>query len=172
MLNSQNAKFLIGGGIEFGGDPVYELQFTNGESQDFPAGQGGFIEAGGQFHIPNLQKLFLRASVGYKFLLNASENANTRLTRVPVTLLANWKTAKRIRFGLGVTAHTNTKVDGDGFVPDLDFETAIGPRLELAYRNFALTYTILKYTDEMNETYDASSIGLAVTGTFGKSKTR
>ena len=168
---SQNVKFILGGGISFGGDEVYELKFTDGGSSKGVAGQGGFFDVGVQYVVPNLPKLFFRGTVGYKFLLNPTENANTKITRIPLTVLANWKVQNKIRIGLGITTHTNTKVDGDGFVDDRDLKSSVGPRFEIAYKQFALTYTILNYTDKAtDEVFSANAFGLSISGTIPLTK--
>ncbi len=46
-----NNKFLLEFGIEYGGDEILQVFFTNGEDQKMLAGQGLFIGFGGQFEI-------------------------------------------------------------------------------------------------------------------------
>ena len=41
-------RFIIGAGLELGGDEVAEVYFTNGNTQSVRAGQGGSIAVGGQ----------------------------------------------------------------------------------------------------------------------------
>lgn len=133
-LNAQALKLLLGGGIELGGDEVYELFFTNGDSSSGRAGQGGYLELGGDYQISQVPQLHIRGSVGFKFLLNPSENADTRITRFPVNVSGNWMINDDFRFGLGVSKHLGAKVVGDGFVEDRDFSSSIGPRMELAFK--------------------------------------
>ena len=132
--NAQNLKLLLGGGLEFGGDTAYELFFTDGGSSKGRTGQGGFIEAGGQYQFEVASKFLLRASLGFKFLLNTAENASTRITRFPLSLSGNWMLSDDIRLGVGTTTHLAAKVVGDGFFDDKDFNSSIGPRVELAYK--------------------------------------
>ena len=165
-LEGQQLKLLLGGGLELGGDEVYELFFTNGDSSKGRAGQGGFIEAGGLYQLKSVPDLHFRGTMGFKFLLNPTENANTRITRFPVNISANWMIDDNFRLGVGASKHLSAKVIGDGFVQDRDFSSSIGPRLEFAYKGIALTYSHLNYTDQNNMDFDASSFGLAYSGTI------
>jgi hypothetical protein len=104
------AKFLIEGGIDYGGDEILQVFFTNGEDQTMRAGQGGFIAVGGQLEIANVKQLMLRATIGLKYNTTAAENANIRLTRLPVTLTPFWKINNDFRMGVGLTTHINPRI--------------------------------------------------------------
>lgn len=169
-VHGQKITAFLGGGIEFGGDEVYELFFTNGESSIGTAGQGGFLEAGGQCDFEKIPAFFIRGSAGFKFLLNPTENAATRFTRIPINFSGNWMFTDDIRFGAGFTKHFATRVIGDGFVADKDFTTSLGPRFELAYRGLALSYTFQNYTDQNNIDYSANCIGISYSGTIKLNK--
>lgn len=160
------AKFLIEGGIEYGGDEILQVFFTNGEDQTMRAGQGGYIAVGGQLQFPDAKQLMLRASIGIKYNTTAADNANIRLTRFPVHLTPFWKINDDFRLGVGVTTHLNPSLKGDGFVPDVAFNSTIGPRFEFGYKWIALTYTAISYKDESGESFSASSIGATLSLTF------
>ncbi|HYH16643.1 MAG TPA: hypothetical protein VD794_15540, partial [Flavisolibacter sp.] len=49
-------RFLLKGGVEFGGDEVAEIYFTNGETKSVKAGVGVSLFVGGQFQIPSVDK--------------------------------------------------------------------------------------------------------------------
>lgn len=164
--NGVIAKFLVEGGIEYGGDEVLTVFFTNGGDQTMRAGQGGYLAVGGQFEFPSIEKLLLRASIGIKYNTTAAEDANIRLTRLPIVLMPYWKITEDIRFGIGAASHQNVKLKGDGFFSDTDFTSSVGPRVELGYKWVALTYTSIKYKTEVGEELSASSLGLSVSFTF------
>lgn len=164
------AKFLIEGGVEFGGDEILKVFFTNGGDQSVRAGQGGFLAAGGQLEFMKVKNLLVRASIGIKYNTTAAENANIRLTRVPINLIPYWKIKNDFRVGIGVTTHQNVRFRGDGFVSDIDFTSSMGPRIELGYKWIALTYTGLTYTAETKEELSASSIGLSISFVFPNKK--
>ena len=164
------SKFLVEGGIEYGGDELLTVLFTSGEDQTMRAGQGGFIAVGGQFEFTEVEKLLIRASIGFKYNTTAADNANIRLTRLPLTLMPFYKINNDFRFGVGVTSHQSVKFKGDGFAPDVDFKSSMGPRFEFGYKWVALTYTAINYTTPAEETLSASSLGLSVSFTFPDKK--
>ncbi len=51
------AKFLVEAGIEYGGDEILEVFFTNGEDQTMRAGKGGFTAVEGGFQFSNVKQL-------------------------------------------------------------------------------------------------------------------
>lgn len=154
-----SAKFLIEGGIEYGGDEILQVFFTNGEDQTMRAGQGGYISIGGEVQFTRIKQLMLRGSVGIKYNTTAAVNANIRLTRFPVYLTPFWRINDDFRLGVGITTHLNPSLKGDDFVPDVAFTSTVGPRFELGYKWIALTYTAISYEDESGESFSASSIG-------------
>lgn len=162
------AKFLVEGGIEYGGDEILEVFFTNGGNQTMKAGQGGYIAIGGEFQFPKVEKILIRTTLGIKYNTTAADNANIRLTRVPINLLAYLKITDDIRIGGGISTHQNVKFKGDDFVGDVDFTSKVGPRFEIGYKWIALTYTAVKYTAMADESVSASSLGLSISTTFPK----
>jgi hypothetical protein len=164
------AKFLVEGGIEFGGDEILQVFFTNGEDQTMRAGQGGLIAVGGELQFSNVKQLMLRASIGIKYNTTAADNANIRLTRFPVHLTPFWKINNDFRLGVGITTHLSPTLKGDGFVDDVDFTSTAGARFEFGYKWIALTYTAITYKDEPGESFNAGSIGASLSFTFPNKK--
>lgn len=160
------AKFLVEGGIEYGGDELLTILFTNGDDQTMRAGQGGYIAVGGQLEFKEVKKLLIRASIGIKYNTTAAENANIRLTRIPINIIPYWKINDDFRFGVGITSHQSVKFKGDGFAPDVDFKSSLGPRFEFGYKWIALTYTAVNYKTPAEESFSASSVGLSVSFAF------
>jgi hypothetical protein len=154
-------RLLLGGALELGGDEVAEVYFTNGNTQSVKAGQGGSIALGGQFQFSKLEKLLLRATVGYKYVTTEADNAHIRLTRVPVILTANWMATKKLRLGGGLAMHRNIRFKADGIGQDILFNGASGPTFEVAYSGIGLTYTAMTYQDQAKHSYSANAIGLS-----------
>ncbi len=163
-------KFLMEAGVEYGGDEILQVFFTNGEDQTMRAGQGGYIALGGQLEFGNIKQLMLRTSLGFKYNTTAADNANIRLTRFPIQLTPFWKINDDFRLGVGVTTHLNPKLKGDGFVPDVAFTSKVGPRFEFGYKWLAVTYTAIKYQDESDQSISANSFGASVSFTFPNTK--
>lgn len=157
------ARLLVGGALSMGGDRVAEVYFTNGGSQSVKAGQGISVAVGGEFQIPKVEKLLLRATVGYKYVTTAADNAHIRLTRVPLDFTANWMLMDRLRIGAGIAMHRAIQLKADEIGQDIRFKGASGPTFEVAYRGVGLQYTAMKYTDQQQQTYSANSIGLTFT---------
>ncbi len=157
-------RLLLGGALELGGDRVAEVYFTNGNTQSVRAGQGGSVAVGAEFAVPQLERLRLRATVGYKYVTTEADNAHIRLTRVPVQLTGNWMLTDQLRAGAGVALHRGIKFTADGIGPDITFKGAAGPTFDLAYRGIGLMYTAMSYTDQFGKKYAANAFGLAFTG--------
>lgn len=161
-------KFLIQGALEFGGDPVAEVLFTNGDTQSVRAGQGGALGVGGEFRVPNLEALRFRASLGIKYVTTAAENVNIRLTRIPLHLTANYMITKDIRISAGLASHQRIRFNADGIGDDLTFPGANGPIFEVAFKGIGLSYTVMSYEDNLGEVYSANSIGITFSAVLPK----
>lgn len=156
-------RFLFRAGLELGGDKVAEVFFEDGDNQFVKAGQGGSIGIGAEFQVPTVNRLLFHATAGYKFVTTKADNANIRLSRIPVQVTANWMATNKLRFGAGVASHRGIRFKADGLGQDLNFRSAMGPTFELAYSGIGLTYTAMTYEDESNEKYSANAIGLSLT---------
>lgn len=161
-----STKFVIEGGIEFGGDELVEVIFEDGDTQTIHAGQGGYISVGFDLGLATMDKFFLRTMLGYKYVTTAAENANITFTRIPIYTTAFWKINPDFRVGFGVMTHHNVNLNGDGFGPDVKFEASPGARLEFGYKWIALTYTTMTYSDVFLGDVSGNSVGLSVSTTF------
>jgi hypothetical protein len=153
-------RFLIEGALEMGGDRLVELQFTDGTSQTLSAGQGGTIGAGIVWRPTAMPRASVVATAGFKFVSNASENADIGITRFPLRLVGRYALNDAWSLGAGVVRHGTVNVNGDGFFADETYSSNVGPTLELGWKAVALTYTALTYTAETGQTFDAGSIGV------------
>ncbi len=156
--------FLLGGALEFGGDNIAEVYFTDGSTQKMNAGQGGTLFAGAQVRLNKAEKLFLRGSVGIKYLTTKADNVHVRLTRIPLQLSLNYVPVKKLRLAAGIVSHQAINLKFDGIGEDAKFKSSPGLQLETGYGPFALSYTIMKYKDADNTSYNANAIGLTISG--------
>lgn len=156
-------RFLIGGALEFGGDEIQKVYFTNGKTQSVKAGQGGSVFIGAQIHFPKADKFFLRGSVGYKYLTTQADNVHIRLTRIPMQLTANFMAAPKLRLGAGIVTHTGVRFNSGGLADNFIFKSNAGPVFEIAYYSIGLSYTALKYTNQ-NNSYSANAFGITFSG--------
>lgn len=160
------AKLLVDMGIEYGGDELLTVFFTNGQDQTMLAGQGAYLAAGGQLDFG--KSVMLRMSIGIKYNTTAADNANIRLTRLPINIIPYWKINEDFRLGVGLTTHQSVRLKGDGFLDDEDFKSTTGARVEFGYKWAALTYTSVKYEAQNGEQLDAGSLGLSISFTLPK----
>ena len=161
-------RFLLGGAIEFGGDEVAEVYFTNGDTQSVNAGQGISFFVGGQYQFPKVEQLLLRASVGYKYVTTQADNVHIRLTRVPLIFTANWVIAEKVRLGAGIAMHQGINFKADGVGDDISFSNASGPIFEIAYRGIGISYTVMTYKDQADLSYSANAFGITLSGVLPK----
>lgn len=159
-------KLLLEGGLELGGDRIAEIYFTNGNTQSVRSGQGLVLGAGGELTFGGLQKFPLRASIGFKYVTTAADNAHIRLTRVPIQVTANWIVARSIRFGAGFVTHQAIRFKADGVGSDVSFKSSSGPVFEVAYKWAAFRFTAMSYRDQFGVDYSANAIGLIFSGVF------
>ncbi|WP_207532432.1 hypothetical protein [Desertivirga arenae] len=161
-------RFLVRGGLDFGGDKVADIDFEDGSKQSVPAGQGGWIAGGAEYQVPAIKRLLFHATVGYKYVTTKADNAHIRLTRVPLQFAANFMATKKLRVGAGVMSHQAVRFKAQGFADDLTLRSTTGPTFELAYGALGVTYTSLNYRDQTDEKYSASSLGVSLTLAFPK----
>ena len=163
-------RFLATGAFEFGGDEVAKVYFTNGKSQSVNAGQGVALGLGVQLSLTQSEKFLLRGTVGYKYVTTQANNANIRLTRVPIHLTTSLMATDKIRLSAGLAMHQSINFKTDNLGTDLKIKNASGPIFEIAYSGFGLIYTSMKYVDQYKTSYSANSIGISISGTFPRRK--
>ncbi len=162
---------VLEGGIEYGGDQLVELLFTNGGTQKLLAGQGGTVAAGLHFQPASVPQLSAIATVGYKFVTNASNNSRIGLTRIPIEVIGHWTFVPDWSVGVGVVRHAAVKFDGDGFLSDTDFTASTGATVEVGWRWAVLTYTGINYAAPSGAKLNAGSVGASVRWIYnGKKK--
>lgn len=164
--NSKSLRFLLGAALEFGGDNIAEVYFIDGSTQTLNSGQGGTLFAGGQLRLTKSEKLFLRGSVGIKYLTTKADNAHIRLTRIPLQLSLNYLPVKKLRFATGIVSHQAINLKFDGLGQNAKFTSSPGLQFEAGYGLFALSYTLMTYKDADNVSYKANAIGITISGVF------
>ena len=164
--SNKPVKFLAGLALEFGGDQLAEVFFTDGSTQGINAGQGGTVFAGGQFRLNQKETFFLRASAGIKYVTTKADNAHIRLTRFPLQLTANFVPVKKMRLAAGVVTHQAIRLNFDGLGENTKFTAAPGMVFEAGYGVFALSYTLMTYEHPTLGSFRANAIGLTVSGVF------
>jgi hypothetical protein len=159
--------WVLEGGVEYGGDVLVTLLFDDGSEQDILAGQGGTVAFGFDYRLRSMPQVGIRTTAGIKFSSNASDNADISFVRLPIEVVGSYYLPNNWRVGGGLAYHTGVSFNGDGFVPDVDFDPATGLTLEIGWKALALTYTTMEYSAG-GASLNASAIGLTVSGVFGK----
>ena len=98
----------------------------------------------------------------------AARNADIHIDRVVFKLIGAVDLPRSFWIGAGPVWHVGTHLKGDGFVPDVNFEDAVGVSVLAGWRWVALTYTDMKYRAEapFYGSVDASSFGLTLDWRF------
>lgn len=159
--------WVIEGGVEYGGDVLVTLLFDDGSESDLLAGQGGGVAFGFDYRPRSLSQVGIRTTAGIKFTSNPSENADISFIRFPIEVVGSYYLPRDWRVGAGLAYHTGVSFNGDGFVPDVDFDPATGLTVELGWKAIALTYTTMEYSAG-GPGLDASAIGVSLSWVFGK----
>lgn len=157
--------FVFEADLEYGGDDLGTVDFTDGSSQDIKAGQGVTLALGGHYRAHE-SPFSVRGTVGYKYVTTKADNSDIYVGRTVIELAGNYLWPNGWWIGGGITHHSSIKFDADGFGPDVKFDDATGPTLEAGWRWIALSYTKLDYKDEFGGEWDASSVGLKFTSKF------
>lgn len=159
-------RFLLGAALEFGGDDLATVLFADGSTQSVRAGQGGTLFAGGQLRLNKSEKLFLRGSLGIKYVTTKADNAHIRLSRIPIQLTVNYVPVKKFRMAAGIVTHQAIRLNFDGIGENAKFKSVPGPIFEIGYGLIGLSYTLMTYKDQQNASYRANCIGITFSGVF------
>jgi hypothetical protein len=165
-------RFLVAGAAEFGGDGIATIYFDDGSEQTMHAGQGVTLSVGGQLKFASLEQLLIRATAGFKYVTTKADNVHIRLTRIPLHLTASWMAAKKLRFGAGLVTHRNISFNTGGLAGNYKLEPATGPIFEASYAGIGLSYTIMKYKDQFDNSYSANAIGITFSYVFPNKEER
>jgi hypothetical protein len=153
--------FAAGVSLDFGGDDVAVVNFDNGDSQTITAGDGVSLFVGGLIRLDGQGFNTVRATVGYKVADTAASNADIRMSRIPFEVVFTHSFVNGIRLGGGLVHHTDTKLYGDNYFEDVEFDSATGYRIEAGWKWVLLQYTGIEYdVSGVDATIDGSNFGL------------
>lgn len=160
--------FVLDGAAEYGGDNLFKVVFDNRDTQNIKAGQG--VTLGGGIHYrPVALPVDFAATVGYKFVRTAADNADhLGIDRVVVEFTGTVPVGNHFWVTAGPVWHTSVKLNGDGFIPDVDFDDAVGGMVGFGWRWIGVRYTNIKYRarDPFTGSFDASSGGITIAWKF------
>ena len=144
---------------EFGGDNVAEVFYTNGSSQHIKAGQGVTVAAGLHYQ-PLTFPVDFTATVGYKFVRTEAYNTDLGMDRVVLKLTGTYMLPQYFWVDAGPVWHTDVHLNGDGYIPDVDFDQAVGAEIGFGWRWIGVTYTDIHYNSPQTGRVDGSNVGV------------
>jgi len=102
-------------GIDFGGETLGTVTFTDGSTQSIKSNQGFYLGGGALIRVTDSKDIEVEVSLSYKEdSINAS-NGNVKFTRMPVDALVFYRFPQQFRVGGGLTYHLNPKESCSGF---------------------------------------------------------
>jgi hypothetical protein len=150
---------------EFGGDNVAEVFYTNGSSQDIKAGQGVTLAAGVHYQ-PVSVPIDFAATVGYKFVRTEAYDTDLGMDRVVIKVTGTYMLPRYFWVDAGAVWHTDVHLNGAGYIPDVDFNDAVGATVGVGWRWLGLTYTNIHYNSDVTGRVDGSNVGLTFVWKF------
>ena len=150
---------------EFGGDDILKVLYTNGSTQTIRAGQGVTVGIGVHYQ-PYSLPIDFAATVGYKFVRTAAYNTDLGVDRVVVKFTGTYALPNHFWMAAGPVWHTATKLKGDGYLPDVNFDDSVGGTVGIGWRWIGLTYTNIRYHGAFPGSVDASNEGVTFAWKF------
>jgi len=143
-------KPVFKGGIDFGGETLATVVFTNGSSESIKANEG-FYFGGGASILLDSKDIEIEPTLSYKYTSAGGSNQDVTWTRFPLEVLAFYRMPK-FRLGGGLTYHLSPKLKASGALANFSVKVddAAGAVLQADYfltPKFTLggRYTILEY---------------------------
>lgn len=139
--NTRNLEFVVAAGLTFGGDDLFTVEFTDGESETLEAGGLIDLKAGLSYRFSDAP-VSLQTTIGYHFDNVSADNGDASFSRFPIDFLAFYHINQH-RIGVGPTLHTGTELDIDfdasvlglgSAKGTIDFDDATGFVIEYGYR--------------------------------------
>jgi outer membrane protein W len=125
-------RYVVGAGINVGGDKLATARYTDADSSKISAGGGLQLLAGVDYRVN--QQVSLQANVGvHAHYPSGMFSGDANFTRIPVELLAYYHPAGQWRIGGGARLISNPKLNGGSSSMDRDFKSTAGLVLEAEY---------------------------------------
>jgi hypothetical protein len=158
--------FSLEAAYEFGGADLATAYFQDGSTNNIRAGQGLTLGVGGNYRPTQLSPWDISLIAGYKFDQAGDSDHNIKFERIPIELIGSYEWQNGIRLGAGPVYHTNVKLDGGGFFPDVSLKNAFGGQVQVGWKWVALSYTFIRYEDDFGDSVDGGNWGIRFIGNF------
>jgi len=153
------------GAAEAGGDDVVKVYYRHGDSQTIHAGQGVTVGVGLHYQ-PSSAPVDFAATVGWKFVRTADYNTDLGIDRWVLKFTGTYLLPNNLWIADGPVVHLGTKLRGDGYVPDIKFDDAVGGTVGFGWRWIGVSYTNIRYTSPETGGLDGSSGGITFAWKF------
>ncbi len=163
--DSGHLGVVLEGAFEAGGDNVARVFYINGDTQNIRAGQGGTLGVGAHYQVADTPWDFA-ATIGYKFVRTSDYHSDLGIDRIVFKFVGSYALGRGLWIDAGPVLHTDTRFNGDGFVPDIKFDDAVGATVGVGWRWIGLTYTNIHYHSPLTGSLDASNAGVSFTWKF------
>lgn len=150
---------------DFGGDNIASVLFTDGSTEDIKAGQGIAGAVGLHYQLAALP-LDIAVTAGYKYVTTRASNANIFLDRVEIKAVGAYELPGHWWVDAGPVWHAGTRLHGDGYLPDVSFDDAVGATVGLGWRWIGVAYTNIHYNSAITGSLDASNVGVTLAWKF------
>ncbi len=126
-------RFLLGGGITFGGDKLITVEYENGAEMDVRAGGMIALNAGVDYRVTN--EFSMQGTVGYHVDNTSARNGDARFTRMPLEVLAYYHVSPQWRLGAGARYVSNPKLKLSGVIGsgDVAFDNVVSGLVKIRY---------------------------------------
>lgn len=175
---------LLNVGMEFGGQKLVDVTYSDGSKSDIEAGRGFLLAGGALFYLndPAPHTVEIQTSFGVKYTtVKEATNASIDFLRWPVEALVFYRNSeKKFRLGAGITHQINNKLEGseDASGLSMDFENATGTVIAGEYifgseenMSVGIRSTTIKYQPKaVSGSVNANSLGFTFTFLFSGQK--
>jgi|HubBroStandDraft_1064217.scaffolds.fasta_scaffold12749_2 hypothetical protein len=159
--------FSAAAALEFGGSKLATAFFTNGGTGSLTAGNGALLEIGGNYRPAQSSPWDFSLMGGYKINeVGGGSGGHLSFNHGVFELIGSYHWTHGVFAGAGPVYHTSTNITLDGFGPDVPFKAAAGGEVQVGWRFFALTYTVIRYPDNFGYTATGDNVGIRVIGNF------
>ena len=169
--HAENIKWVIGAGLDFGGDKLGTVFFTNGDTADVRANQGVVLYAGAVIANGVDSPFETQLTIGYKFGGPSAKNGDVTWSSFPLEAIQLYR-MNNFRMGLGLSYHMDPKLDVS--MPNANFtdhfDDALGVVLQAGWMpaeapySVDLRYTVIQYKYSLAPSgvpdVDGNSLGL------------
>lgn len=153
---------VFGMDVQFGGDTIQTIEYTDGTDQDINAGNGIVFSGGVLVDLP-LENAQLRSTLGFKYSTSQADNVDVNKIAWPLELGLRYSLDNGLFAEAGAVKHlaASYSASGAGFDRDDEYDTSIGLNIKAGWQFLTLGYSQQTY-EANGEELDASSFNVGL----------